>query len=146
MFAIIYKGIESSGRAVYFTSTFPYVVLTVMVIRGVTLPGAGEGLRYYLVPDWSRLADASVWSKAANQVFFSLGVGWGTHITYASYNPRDHNFLKTTWLVPIINAATSFYAGFAVSHSGHFDARNRFLLPSFFCHPLPRIRSESILL
>ena len=114
VYAIIYKGIESSGRVVYFTSTFPYAVLTVMVIRGVTLPGAAEGLRYYLIPDWTKLASPTVWVRAAQQVFFSLGVGWGTHLTYASYNPRNHNFLKTTWAVPIINAATSFYAGFAV--------------------------------
>ena len=114
IYAIIYKGIESSGRVVYFTSTFPYLVLTVMVLRGVTLPGASAGLRFYLVPDWAKLADPSVWVKAANQVFFSLGVGWGTHLTYASYNPTNHNFLRTTWLVPSINAATSFYAGFAV--------------------------------
>jgi SNF family Na+-dependent transporter len=55
-----------------------------------------------------------VWIKAGQQVFFSLGVSYGTHTTFASYNNRDHNFLYDVFWVPIINAATSFFAGFAV--------------------------------
>lgn len=108
------NGIESSGRAVYFTATFPYLVLTILVIRGVTLPGAGEGLRYYLVPDMEKLKDYRVWVLAAQQVFFSLGVGWGTHVTFGSYNNRSHNFLFDSLFVPLVNAGTSFFAGFSV--------------------------------
>ena len=44
----------------YFTSIFPYVLLTIMLIRGVTLPGAALGIEFYLIPDWSKLADAGV--------------------------------------------------------------------------------------
>jgi len=47
-------------QVVYFSSTFPYVILTAMLIRGLTLDGAAQGLIYYLKPDFSRLADATV--------------------------------------------------------------------------------------
>ena len=47
-------------QVVYFTSIFPYVLLTVMLVRGVTLDGAGQGIMYYLKPDFSKLSEARV--------------------------------------------------------------------------------------
>ena len=47
-------------QVVYFTATFPYVVLFILFIRGVTLPNASEGIIYYLSPDWPRLKDPKV--------------------------------------------------------------------------------------
>jgi len=44
----------------YFTATSPYILMIILLIRGVTLEGAAEGLRFYLIPDWSRLADPQV--------------------------------------------------------------------------------------
>ena len=46
---------------VYVTATFPYVVLVVLLIRGVTLPGAAEGLKWYLIPKWEKLATFEVY-------------------------------------------------------------------------------------
>ena len=54
------KGIQSTGKVAYFTATFPYMMLTVLVIRGVTLPGASKGLYYFLTPDWKQLANPEV--------------------------------------------------------------------------------------
>ena len=47
-------------QAVYFTATVPYVIITVLLIRGVTLDGALDGLIFYLRPDFSKLMEASV--------------------------------------------------------------------------------------
>lgn len=47
-------------QVVYFTATFPYVVLVILLIRGVTLPGAGDGIWYFITPKWEKLTDATV--------------------------------------------------------------------------------------
>lgn len=52
----------------YFTALFPYVMLTALLIRGVTLDGAGEGILFYLTPKWETLLEARVWGDAASQV------------------------------------------------------------------------------
>ena len=75
------------------------------------MAGAGAGLHYYLVPDFSKLTDGKVWVAAASQIFYSTGIGWGTLIAFASYNEPTHNCVRDAWLVPLINCGTSFLAG-----------------------------------
>ena len=55
-------------QVVYFTATFPYVILIALLVRGVTLPGATTGLYYLVVPEWEKLLEATVWKKAAEQM------------------------------------------------------------------------------
>lgn len=90
VFLCLMKGVKSSGKVVYFTATFPYVILIALLVRGALLPGASKGLYYLFVPEWHKLLDYIVWRKAAEQMFFSLGVSWGGLMMFGSYN-KFHN-------------------------------------------------------
>ncbi|CAD5125288.1 DgyrCDS13532 [Dimorphilus gyrociliatus] len=110
----LWKGISTSGKVVWFTAIFPYFVLLTLLIRGITLPGAGDGIRYYLTPDFSRLKSSVVWVDAATQVFFSLGPGFGVLLAFASYNKFHNNVYADALATSIINCATSFLSGFVI--------------------------------
>lgn len=56
----MYSQVESSGKVAYFTALFPYVVLLTLLVRGVTLEGASEGILYFVKPDWPKLLDVNV--------------------------------------------------------------------------------------
>jgi len=114
IFCCLIKGIKSSGRVVYFTATFPYVVLVILFFRAITLPGAGQGINFYINPDLSRISSIEVWVAAAGQIFFSLSVAGGGLITLASYNKFHNNVVRDTMIVCFGNCLTSFFAGFAI--------------------------------
>ena len=73
VFLALLKGVKSFGKVVYFTSLFPYLILTILLFRGLSLPGAMEGVAFYIKPNWSKLLEVQVWADAAVQIFFSLG-------------------------------------------------------------------------
>ncbi|KAG9265694.1 sodium-dependent proline transporter [Astyanax mexicanus] len=124
IFLCMLKGIRSSGKVVYVTATFPYLVLVVLIIRGATLEGSLQGVAFYLTPVWGRLANAQVWNDAASQIFYSLGIGVGGLLSMASYNKFDNNVIRDTLVITIGNCATSFFAGFAIfSILGHMAWR-----------------------
>ncbi|XP_038055734.1 sodium- and chloride-dependent glycine transporter 2-like [Patiria miniata] len=114
VFLCISKGVKSSGKVVYFTATFPYVVLFILLIRGVTLPGSAQGILFYIRPDFSRLADANVWKDGAVQIFYSLGPAWGGLHTMASYNKFRNNFYRDSLILACVNCGTSILAGFVI--------------------------------
>ncbi|XP_078485353.1 sodium- and chloride-dependent GABA transporter 2-like [Ciona intestinalis] len=84
-YVCIFKGIKWSTKVVYVTATLPLVMLLVVLVRGVTLDGAAEGIRFYLSPNMTRLTDAQVWMDAVTQVYYSYGIGSGALVTLASY-------------------------------------------------------------
>ncbi|CRK94127.1 CLUMA_CG007649, isoform D, partial [Clunio marinus] len=110
----LYKGVKSMGKIVYFTATFPYIVLTALLIRALTLEGATDGILYLLSPEWNLLGSAEVWGNAASQVFYSFGTAYGPLIVLASYNKFSNNCHFDAVSVSAINFATAIYNGVVV--------------------------------
>uniref|UniRef100_A0A8D0TAI5 Transporter n=1 Tax=Sus scrofa TaxID=9823 RepID=A0A8D0TAI5_PIG len=119
IFTIIYfsiwKGVKTSGKVVWVTATFPYIILSILLVRGATLPGAWRGVLFYLKPNWQKLLETGVWVDAAAQIFFSLGPGFGVLLAFASYNKFNNNcypsLLFITYAEAIANMpASTFFA------------------------------------
>ncbi|OAF64601.1 hypothetical protein A3Q56_07682 [Intoshia linei] len=123
----VYRGVDQSNktvslgrilhfiRVVYFTALFPYVVLLILLIRGLTLEGHEDGIYFYIRNvNWDKLKDITVWKEAASQIFFSLSTSWGGLIALSSYNKFHNNIMRDAILIPILNCATSLFAGFVI--------------------------------
>ncbi len=110
----IWKGAKTVGRVVYVTVILPWILILVFVVRGVTLPGAFEGIKYYLTPNFRMLLNPELWHAAISQVFFSLTVGFGVMIAYASFLPPKSDIVNNAFIIGFADAATAYVGGFAV--------------------------------
>ena len=107
-------GIKSSGKAMYVMMIFPAITLIGLLIRGLFLEGAWLGLTKFFTPDFSRLTEISIWIKATEQVFFSIGVAWGGLVTLASYNKFDNNVIADTRTILFADTMVSILSGATV--------------------------------
>lgn len=116
----------------YFTAIFPYVILTALLIRAMTLEGSVDGIWFYITPQWERLLSPGVWGDASSQIFYSFGLACGSLVTFASYNKviklviktdkiSNRNFLQfknnchfDAVFVSLANFGTAVFAGFVV--------------------------------
>jgi len=114
IFLILYKGVKRIGKIVALTVPIPTILLIILTIRGLTLPGAIEGLGYYLTPNFTALSDVNVWIAAYAQVFFSIGLAQGIMITYASFLKKKSDITNNAFIIALADAGTAFLAGFAV--------------------------------
>lgn len=108
------KGIQSSGKVMYFSSLFPYVVLICFLVRAFLLKGSVDGIIHMFTPKLEIMLEPQVWREAASQVFFALGLGFGGVIAFSSYNKRSNNCHYDAVLVSFINFFTSVLATLVV--------------------------------
>ena len=107
----IRKGIEIANK-IFMPLLF--VLTAILVFWALSLDGAIDGIKAYLTPDFSKLQEPKVWIDAYSQIFFTLSLGFGIMIAYASYLPAKTNITKSAILTAVINSGYSLFAGFAV--------------------------------
>lgn len=121
----MFRGIKTSVKVMYFSSIFPYVVLFCFLVRGLMLDGAMEGITHMFYPKLEIWGNIQVWRQAATQVFFALGLGFGSIIAYSSYNPKNNNCHRDAYTVSVINFLTSVLATLVVFAVLGFRAKDK---------------------
>ena len=90
------------------------ILVVIILIRGITLPGALAGLDYMFKPDFSKLLNPQVWIAAYGQVFYSMSVAFGIMITYSSYLPDDSDIANNAFMTGFADTSFSLFAGLTV--------------------------------
>ena len=93
-------------------------LLLLLAVRALTLPGAAEGLAYYMRPDLSRALDMSVFGAALGQAFFSLSLGNGAMLTYGSYLRRSEGIGRSVLWVVALDTSIALLAGLIIFPAG----------------------------
>lgn len=113
--AIVYRGLKGGfERILSIVIPALFVILAILFLRAVTLPGAGAGLAYMFVPEWSGLLNAEVWLQAFTQMAFSTGAGWGLYLTYAVYMREREDMGLNAGILCSANLFASLMAGATV--------------------------------
>ena len=101
IYAVLMKGIKEAGKIIWFTAIFPYIVLTIFLVRGATLEGAGTGIEYYVgsASEFDKLLSGSTWKNAATQILFSLSAAQGGMITLSSYTDFKNNNMQDALII-----------------------------------------------
>ena len=105
------KGVETANKVF-----LPLLVLMflILVVRALLLPGATDGLNALFTPQWGALLDHRVWMAAFGQIFFSLSIGFGIMLTYASYLRSRSNLVGTGLVAAFANSSFEVLAGVGV--------------------------------
>ncbi len=111
---VISRGVRWLGRFNKTVLPIAFVMLIILLIRGLTLQNASSGLTYFLTPDFSALKDPKVWLAAYSQIFFTLSLAFGILIAYASYRHEDTDVANNAFITGLSNSSVEFIAGLTV--------------------------------
>ncbi|MFP4052466.1 MAG: sodium-dependent transporter [Phycisphaerae bacterium] len=114
MYLCIFRGVKLVSKVVLWTVPLPWIMLMILTIRGLTLAGAGQGMNFFLDPDWTRLANPETWRWAFGQMFFSMSLAFGVMVTYSSFLHRKSDINNNASIIGLADIGTSFVAGIAV--------------------------------
>ena len=112
---IVYKGVQKgieTANKVFMPLLF--ILTAILVFWSISLEGARAGIISYLKPDFEKLSHPKVWIDAYSQIFFTLSLGFGIMIAYASYLPKKSDITANAFIASGVNCFYSFFAGFAV--------------------------------
>ncbi len=110
----VWKGVQSIERVNKVLIPTLLLIVVVALLRTLTLPGAGDGIRFLFTPQWDLLAQPRVWLEALTQNAWDTGAGWGLILTYGAYMQRRHGVVKNAFITGIGNNAVSLMAAIII--------------------------------
>ncbi|WP_427977257.1 sodium-dependent transporter [Agarivorans sp.] len=114
-YSAVFSGVKDGiERASKIMMPLLFIMVIGLILRMAFLPGAVEGLNYLFKPDFSKIMDASVWSAAYGQIFFTLSVGFAIMLAYSSYLPKDSDISNNAFMTVMINCGFSILAGIMI--------------------------------
>ncbi len=112
------RGVKSLGKISKWTVLVPIVILAIMCIQGLSMPGALDGIKYYITPKWEVLVDPNtagqIWGAAFGQVCYSMSILFAIMISYGSYLSKKTNVVKDAVIIGGADLGISLFAGFVV--------------------------------
>ncbi len=111
MYGGIRKGVELCNKIFI---PLLLVMFGIMVFKAVQLDGASQGLNAFFTPNWEKMADPKVWLAAYGHVFFSMSIGFGIMVTYASYLKKNANLTGSGLVVGFANSSFEILAGIGI--------------------------------
>lgn len=111
---IIIKGIKTLGKFNTFLLPLSFMILFVLLLRGITLKGSLNGVEKFFTPDFKKLLSLNVWIEAFSQIFYTLSLGFGILIAYASYRDEKTDIANNAKITGFTNSLVEFFAGITV--------------------------------
>lgn len=133
VYAGVQKGIEKGSKIMM---PLLFILLIIVMIRGITLEGSEEGLAFIFHPDWSKVTPKT-FLEALGQAFFSLSLGMGAMLTYGSYMSRNDNVPKSSLEIVLLDTMVAVIAGIAIFTAVFATGQNAAQGPGLIFHTLP---------
>jgi len=128
-FTTVFEGMDTSKFAVYIIIPLPYIIMTILFIKGLFLEGNTIGWKFIFSCDWDKLFTLQIWRDAVGQVLFSSGIGVNLTIHFSSLNPRRQKILLPAIALPVMNFLTSIFAASTLfAYIGHASYKSGILI------------------
>ena len=114
VYIIVCRGLHQSGYIVWVTAVSPYIIMTILLVRALTLDGSTTGIKAYVNVDWKYFMQGRTWLDASTQIFFDYSIGHGALAALGSYNKLNHNCIRDALLACMVCTFTCFSAGLLV--------------------------------
>ncbi len=111
---VIIKGIKTLGKFNTFLLPLSFLILLILLLRGITLKGSIQGVEKFFTPDFKKLLSFNVWVEAFSQIFYTLSLGFGILIAYASYRDEKTDIANNAKITGFTNSLVEFVAGITV--------------------------------
>ena len=135
VFAGVQKGIERASKIMM---PILFILLIALMIRGLTLEGAGAGLDFLWNPDWEKITTGTI-LLALGHAFFTLSLGMGAMLTYGSYMSDDDNIPKAAFQIVSLDTIMALIAGMAIFTAVFAVGLDPAAGPGLIFHTLPGV-------